>query len=251
MKILVKDIHIISPADNIDKQCDLLVTKGKIKEIGDNISRDADVFIDGKGLTLVPGLVDMHTHLREPGQEYKEDIVSGTKAAAKGGFTSIACMANTLPVNDNPAVTASIVQRAKSEGYAKVYPIGAITKNLEGKVLTEIGLMVEAGCAAFSDDGVGLSSDKVMYNALQYAKHFDKVLISHCETELAKGCCTVNEGIVSTKMGLKGVNHIAEEMMVYRDVALAKELNTKVHIAHISTMAVLILSAKLSLKACR
>jgi len=233
-KILIKDAKIVCAENNIDKQADLLIQDGKIKEIKQGItSSDAEI-IDAKGLTLIPGLVDMHCHLREPGFEYKENIYTGSQAAAKGGFTSIACMANTHPVNDSPSITTSIVVAAKKDSIVNIYPIGAITKQLDGKELVEMGMMKDAGCVAFSDDGKGVSTTKMMYNAMQYAKQFDVPLISHCEDKLAEGGC-INEGIMSTKLGMPGINRAAEEIMVFREIALAEALDTKVHIAHIST----------------
>lgn len=233
-KILIKNAKIVCAENNINKQADLLIESGKIKEINKSItSKDAEV-IDAKGLTLIPGLVDMHCHLREPGYEYKENIYTGSRAAAKGGFTSIACMANTNPVNDSPSITTSIVETAKKESVVNVYPIGAITKKLEGIELVEMGLMKEAGCVAFSDDGKGVPTSKMMYNALQYADQFDMLITCHCEDDLAKGGC-INEGIMSTKLGMPGINRAAEEIMVYREVSLAEALDTKVHICHIST----------------
>ena len=190
--------------------------------------------MNAENLTVIPGLVDMHCHLREPGYEYKENIYTGSRAAAKGGFTSIACMANTDPVNDNPAIATSIIETAKKDSVVNIYPIGAVTKNLEGKELVEIGLMKEAGCVAFSDDGKGIASTKMMYNALQYAKQFDMPIISHCEDKLADGGL-INEGIMSTRLGLPGINRAAEEIMVFREVSLSEALDAAVHIAHIST----------------
>lgn len=233
-KILIKDAKIVCAQNNINKQVDLLIEDGKIKEINNNISSNDAEVIEAKGLTLIPGLVDMHCHLREPGYEYKENIYTGSRAAAKGGFTSIACMANTNPVNDSPSITTSIVETAKKEAVVNVYPIGSITKKLEGKELVEMGMMKDAGCVAFSDDGKGVSTSKMMYNALQYADQFDMPVISHCEDKLAEGGC-INEGIMSTKLGMPGINRAAEEIMVFREIALAEALNTKVHIAHIST----------------
>ncbi len=233
-KILIQNANIICAKNIINKKADLLIEEDKIKLIDINIKCDDADIIDAEGLTLTPGFVDMHCHLREPGFEYKENIFTGSRAAAKGGFTSIACMANTNPVNDNPAVTVSIVETAKTDSVVNIYPIGAITKNLEGKELVEMGMMKDTGCVAFSDDGKGVSSSKMMYNALQYASQFDLPIISHCEDKLAEGGC-INEGIMSTKLGMPGINRAAEEIMVFREVSLAEALNTKVHIAHIST----------------
>lgn len=233
-KLLIKQAKIICAKNKINKKADLLIEGGKIYKIGDNIKCDDAQTIDAKNLTLVPGFVDMHCHLRDPGYEYKETIYTGTRAAAKGGFTSIACMANTHPVNDNPAITTSIIETAKTDAVVHVYPIGSITKNLDGKELVEMGMMKDAGCVAFSDDGKGVSTSKMMYNAMLYAKQFDMPIISHCEDKLAEGGC-INEGIMSTKLGMPGINRAAEEIMVFREIALAEALGTTVHIAHIST----------------
>ena len=233
-KLLIKDAKIICAENNINEKSDLLIEDGMIKQISQNIELDDVETIDAKGLTLIPGLVDMHCHLREPGYEYKENIYTGSRAAAKGGFTSIACMANTNPINDNPSITASILETVKTDSVVNVYPIGAITKKLAGKELVEMGMMKDAGCVAFSDDGKGVSTSKMMYNAMLYAKQFDMPIISHCEDELASGGC-INEGIMSTRLGMPGINRAAEEIMVFREIALAEALETNVHIAHIST----------------
>ncbi|MBN2879470.1 MAG: dihydroorotase [Clostridia bacterium] len=233
-KLLIKNAKIVCAKNKINKVADLLIENGKIKEIGENIAVGNAETINAENLTLIPGMVDMHCHLREPGYEYKENIYTGSRAAAKGGFTSIACMANTDPVNDNPAVTTAIIETAKRDSVVNVYPIGAVSKNLEGKELVEMGLMKEAGCVAFSDDGKGVATSKMMYNALQYAKQFEVPVISHCEDKLAEGGC-VNEGIMSTRLGLPGISRAAEEIMLFREVSLSEALNVPVHIAHIST----------------
>ena len=233
-KILITQARIVCAENNIDKTADLLIEDGIIKEINDNIKCDDAQLIDAKGLTLVPGFVDMHCHLREPGYEYKENVYTGSRAAAKGGFTSVACMANTHPVNDSPSITTSIIETAKAQSVVNIHPIGAITKSLDGKELVEMGMMKDVGCVAFSDDGKGVSTSKMMYNALLYAKQFDALITCHCEDELAEGGC-INEGIMSTKLGMPGINRAAEEIMIFREIALAEALDTKVHIAHIST----------------
>ncbi|MEX1375955.1 MAG: dihydroorotase [Eubacteriales bacterium] len=231
---IIKNVNVVCAENNINKKADILIENDKIKKIAESINcKDAEI-IDAQNMTAIPGLVDMHCHLREPGYEYKENIFTGSRAAAKGGFTSIACMANTNPINDNPAITISILESAKSDSVVNIYPIGAITKSLSGKELVEMGMMKDAGCVAFSDDGKGVSTSKMMYNALNYAKQFDMPIISHCEDELAAGGC-INEGIMSTKLGMPGINRAAEEIMVFREIALAEALDTKVHIAHIST----------------
>ncbi len=183
----------------------------------------------------MPGFVDMHCHLREPGQEYKEDIASGTLAAAFGGFTAVACMPNTIPVNDNEMVTRFIIDKAKEGASTRVYPVAAITKGLKGEELTEFGILKENGAIAFSDDGRPVEDANRMRLALQYAKGFDALLISHCEELSLVGEGVMNEGTTSALYGLKGISRAAEEVMLSRELLLAESLNTKVHIAHIST----------------
>lgn len=234
MKIAIKNCKIFY-RDNT--KFDIIVEGGRIKEI--TPARDADYpgyeKIDAKGLTAMPGLFDMHCHLREPGYEYKEDIESGTKAAARGGFTSVACMPNTLPPADSASVVSYIIERAGRLGYCNVYPIGCITKGQKGEELAEYGELMEAGAIAFSDDGLPVENPLIMRNALLYAKSHGALLISHCEDKrLSDGGCA-NEGYNATIAGLKGIPDAAEEIMVARDIILAESLGAKVHIAHVST----------------
>ncbi len=195
----------------------------------------AECVLDGQGLTVLPGLIDAHVHLRDPGFEYREDIVSGTRAAAHGGFTAIAPMPNTNPVADTVPVIRYIIEKATTAGFCRVLPIGAATKKQEGKELSEIGLMTEAGAVAFSDDGLPIASASMMRKAMEYAAFFDRVIISHCEDpELAQGG-VCNEGIVSTEMGLRGIPSIAEDIMIDRETRIAEYLGCPVHIAHVTT----------------
>lgn len=236
MKLLIKGGRVIDPANGIDEVTDIFVENGKISEIGVNPDLEGVEMqiIDATGKVVTPGLVDMHVHLREPGQEYKEDIESGTKAAAMGGVTSVACMPNTDPVVDNEAIVSYIVEKAKEVGYVNVYPIGAISKNLEGKELAEIGSMRFAGAVAVSDDGHPVEDSGLMRRALIYADMFDIPVISHCEVmSLADG--SMNDGDVATAMGLKGISRAAEEVMASRDIIVAEAEDKRVHIAHIST----------------
>lgn len=236
MKLLIKGGRVIDPANGIDEVTDIFVENGIISEIGVNPDLDGVEMqiIDATGKVVTPGLVDMHVHLREPGQEYKEDIESGTKAAAMGGVTSVACMPNTDPVVDNEALVSYIVEKAKEVGYVNVYPIGAISKKLEGKELAEIGSMRFAGAVAISDDGHPVEDSGLMRRALIYADMFDIPVISHCEVmSLADG--SMNDGDVATAMGLKGISRAAEEVMASRDIIVAEAENKRVHIAHIST----------------
>ncbi len=236
MKLLIKGGHVVDPKNNIDRVCDIFIDKGLISDVDENIELDdLDIeVIDAKGKYVTPGLVDMHVHLRDPGFTYKEDIESGTKAAAMGGVTSLACMPNTSPVCDNVAVIEYIKSTAKKVGYVNVYPIGAITKGLKGEELAEIGNFKFAGVVAISDDGRPVESAGLMRRALEYADMFDVTVISHCEEmSIAEG--SMNEGAVATELGLKGISNAAEEIMVNREIILAENTGTSVHIAHIST----------------
>ncbi len=236
MRILIKNGHVIDPANGIDKVCDILVNDGIIAEVDENIDLDGVEIsvIDANGMIVAPGLVDMHVHLREPGQEYKETIETGTRAAVCGGVTSVACMPNTEPVCDNEVVVRFIKERAKDAGYANVYPVGAISKNLEGQYLAEIGQMVFEGAVAVTDDGKPVTNSALMRRAINYAGMFDIPVISHCEDpDLGEG--DMNDGAVATQMGLKGISPAAEEVMAARDILVAEDVGGRVHIAHIST----------------
>ncbi len=236
MKILIRNGHVIDPENNIDEVTDVFVDNGVISEIGvDSDLTGIDMaVIDASGKIVAPGLVDMHVHLREPGQEYKEDIETGTRAAVFGGVTSVACMPNTEPVVDNEAVVTYIKSRAAEVGYANVYPIGAISKGLEGKYLAEIGEMAFAGAVAISDDGHPVENSGLMRRAIEYSEMFDVPVISHCE-DPALGEGDMNEGAVATAMGLRGISRAAEEVMASRDILVAEAVGGRVHIAHIST----------------
>ena len=235
MKILIKNGRLVDPSQNLDDNLDVLVDDGVINAIDHDIqSSDADL-IDARGMFVTPGLIDMHVHLRDPGQEYKEDITSGTRAAAAGGFTSVACMPNTEPVNDNLATTDYILQKARICGVVNVYPVAAISKGLKGESLTEMGELKEGGCVAFSDDGHWVSNGDLMRRALEYAGLFDVPLISHAENFSISGKGVMNEGFVATELGLRGIPWVAEDAAVYRDVALAEFSGSRLHICHIST----------------
>ncbi len=235
MKLLIKDGHVIDAKTGRNEICDILVDNGRITEISAAIeARNCDV-IDASGKYVLPGLVDAHCHLRDPGFEYKEDIESGTRSAAAGGFTSIACMPNTNPVADNEAVIKYIINKAKQEGLVNVFPIGAISKGQKGEELAEIGELKFAGAVAVSDDGKPVKSPSLMKKALQYASMFDITVISHCEdTELAEEG-VMNEGVQSTLSGLRGIPSAAEEIMVARELILSEYTKVPVHIAHVST----------------
>jgi len=233
MSILIKGGRVMDPASGLDAVCDVLVEDGKIKAIGENLTAEGTV-IDAAGKIVAPGLIDMHCHLREPGQEYKEDIESGTKAAAMGGFTSVACMPNTSPALDNAALIEFVKNKAEKVGSANVFPIGAVTKGRKGEQLAEIGDMKMAGAVAISDDGSPVGNPEIMRRALEYSDMFDMLVVSHCEEmSLANGY--MNEGAVATRLGLKGIPNAAEEVQVARDAILAKETGKRIHICHIST----------------
>lgn len=235
MKTLIKSVHVVDPSNKLDGIMDILINNRKIAKIGTGIEERAERIIDAKGMHAFPGFVDAHCHLREPGQEYKEDIESGTKAAAKGGFTAVACMPNTTPVADNDAVIKFIVEKAAECGSTKVYPIGSITKGSNGVQLAEMGYMKEAGAVAVSDDGRPVENAYVMRKALEYSKDFGLPVISHCEEMSLAKKGLMNEGFLSTTMGLQGIPSIAEEIQVSRDALLAEYTGIPVHIAHIST----------------
>ena len=235
MKTLIKNGRLVDPAQKLDENLEILVDDGVIKALDRDIqASDAEV-IDARGKVVVPGLIDMHVHLRDPGQEYKEDIASGTLAAAAGGFTSVVCMPNTAPVNDNIAVTDYILRKAKACGVVNVFPVAAISKGLKGESLTEMGELKEGGCIAFSDDGRWVASGDLMRRALEYARLFDMPLISHAEDFSISGKGVMNEGFVATELGLKGVPWAAEDAAVFRDVILAEFTGAQLHICHIST----------------
>ncbi|MDR3050307.1 MAG: dihydroorotase [Oscillospiraceae bacterium] len=235
-KLLVRGGRVIDPANNLDGACDLLIEDGLVAAVAERIDAPDAQAVDAAGLLVLPGLVDIHCHLREPGYEYKEDIASGTRAAAAGGFTSVCCMANTHPVNDCAAVTAFIRQQAGRVGSGvRVYPIGAVTKGLDGAELAEIGEMKAAGAVAVSDDGRPVRSGRMLRLALQYADYFDLPVLCHSEDmDLVDGG-VMNEGEMSTRLGLRGATRAAEEAAVARDILIAEALGKRVHICHVST----------------
>ena len=215
---------------------DVLIDEGRIVAVGPRLKTPTGATkIDATGRLVLPGFVDLHVHFREPGFEYKESIQSGAAAAVAGGFTSVCCMPNTNPVNDNQAITEFMLDRARAAGLANVFPIGAITKGSEGKELAEIGDLRRAGCVAISDDGKPVMNSLVMRRAMEYALAFDVPVVDHCEDlHLAEGGC-MNEGAISTELGLPGMPAAAEDVMVARNVALAELTGARLHLAHIST----------------
>jgi dihydroorotase len=239
MKILIKNGKVIDPSQNIEKKMNILVDGNLIKEYPKNINllekrKDVKV-IDAKNLVVTPGLIDIHVHLREPGYEHKETIRTGTMSAAAGGFTSIACMPNTNPINDNASVTDYILLKARTEGIVNVLPIGAITKSEEGEELAEIGEMYEAGCVAISDDGMPVTNSNLMRRAMEYLRAFDMPVIVHAEDKYLSDDGVMNEGNTSTMLGLKGIPNASEEVMISRDIFLSELTGTDLHICHVST----------------
>ena len=240
MTVLIKNGRVIDPTNGLDEPKDLLIDKGKIKALESpgkiNIGTGKKPsIIDAKDCVVCPGLIDMHVHFREPGFEYKETIESGCRSAAAGGFTSVAVMPNTNPVNDTRSVTEHLLSLAKTKGIINVYAIAAITRNLAGERLSEMADLKDAGAIAFSDDGRPVMNNELMRRAFEYSKMFKLPLIQHSEMlDLTEGGC-MNEGIVSTELGLKGMPAEAEDIMVYRDIALLEKTGGRLHVAHISS----------------
>jgi dihydroorotase len=239
MKTLIKNGKVIDPSQKIEKKMNILIDGKLIKEYPGNIKelekrKDLKV-IDANKLVVVPGLIDIHVHLREPGFEHKETIRTGTLSAAAGGFTSIACMPNTDPINDNASVTDYILLKARTEGIVNVLPIGAITKSEEGNQLAEIGEMYKAGCVAISDDGMPVTNSNLMRRAMEYVKAFNLPVIVHAEDTYLSDDGVMNEGKTSTMLGLKGIPNASEEVMIARDILLSELTGTDLHICHVST----------------
>lgn len=245
-QILIRNGHIVDPSQGIDEIGDVLIEDGKIVQIvrqrniaaAKELSQNRPInyrIIDASGLYVLPGLVDMHTHLREPGFEHKETIKTGTLAALRGGFTSLCPMPNTNPVNDNPTVTHYILRRSYEERNCQIFPVGAITKGQNGEELAEMGLMYEAGCVAFSDDGRSVMNALIMRRALEYSKVFGVPILSHCEDITLSEGGVMNEGRISTLLGLRGIPSQSEEIMVFRDIALTELTKGKLHVCHVST----------------
>lgn len=234
--ILLQNGHLLCPQSGLDQTGDLLIKQGHVQALGKDIpSLPADIIkFDCSGCLVAPGLIDMHVHLREPGQEYKETIASGSKAAAAGGFTAVCAMPNTKPVNDSRAVTEYILEKAGDVGLAKVYPIGAITKGLQGETLSEMAELKDAGCLAVSDDGFPVSNARLFRRALEYAQGLNLLTICHSEDlSLSKGGA-MHEGPTSTRLGLYGIPDMAEVICVERDINLAELTGARMHIAHVS-----------------
>ncbi len=236
MNLFIRGGRVVDPGQNIDEILDIRIENGVITETGKNLEPlSGSEVIDAAGKYAVPGLIDMHVHLRDPGFEYKEDIITGSLAAARGGFTSVACMPNTNPVIDNKAVAGYITNKAKSHGFCNVYPVGCITHGMGGERLSEMGELKEAGCVAVSDDGKPVKNAELMRRALEYAKGIGIPVIAHSEDISLVGEGVMNEGFTSTEIGLKGIPRVAEEIAVARDVMLAEYTQSPIHIAHLST----------------
>lgn len=233
--LLVKGGRVIDPAQELDQVSDVLLEDGSVSRIGPGLQAPGSPVLDAAGLVVSPGLIDIHVHLREPGREDEETIQSGSEAAAAGGFTSICCMPNTDPVNDNPAVTSFILKEAERRALTRVFPIGAISAGSAGERLAEIGEMVNAGAIGISDDGKGVMDGQLMRRAMEYSLPFKIPIIEHCEdlNLSAHGC--MNEGYQSTVLGLKGMSRTAEDAMAARDIMLAELTGAHIHIAHLST----------------
>jgi dihydroorotase len=240
VKLLIKGGRVIDPSRNIDQTGDLLIEDGRVKALADGgagegaAGEGVEVF-DASGLVVAPGFIDLHVHMREPGQEYKETIATGAAAAVAGGFTSVCAMPNTIPVNDNSSVTRYIIEKAREAGLAEVYPVGAITRGSKGEELAEMAEMKEAGAVAVSDDGRPVMNAQVMRHAMEYARDHGLVVVDHCQDLHLSAGGVIHEGRYSTLLGLKGMSRAAEESHVARDILLAELTGARLHIAHIST----------------
>ena len=234
--LVIRGGRVLDPALRLDGVQDVLVVDGRIAGVGPRLEAPADArVIDAAGRVVCPGFIDMHVHLREPGYEYKETVATGTRAAAAGGFTAVCCMANTFPVNDNRAVTDYILARARVEGVVRVYAIAAVTRELKGEQLAELGEQAEAGCVAFSDDGKCVMNAGLYRRAMEYSLPFGAPIISHAEDYTLGRDGVMHEGFASTELGLTGQSAAAEDVMVARDILLAELTGAHVHIAHLST----------------
>jgi dihydroorotase len=234
-RLLIRNGRLLDPSQEIDAAMDCLIEDGQIVAVGNDLPIEGAEIFDAEGAWIAPGLIDVHTHLREPGHEYKEDLASGGTAAVAGGFTQVACMANTDPVNDDPSVTKYILDRAEKDSPAKIRPIAAATRQLEGRVMTEMVALREAGAVAFSDDGATIMDSSVMRRVLEYSLLADAPVIVHAEDCHLRAGGVVNEGPVSTRLGLPGNPVAAEEVMIARDIRLAQLTGAHLHIAHVSS----------------
>jgi dihydroorotase len=237
MRLLLKDGRVVDPARGVDGHLDVLIENGRIAQVARGLAPgDANEVIDvPAGWVVCPGLIDMHVHLREPGQEHKETIATGTAAAVAGGFTAVACMPNTVPINDNAGITEFINKQARSAGLAKVYPIGAVSRGSNGDQLADLAELKAAGCVAVSDDGRPVATALLMRRALEYTSMLGMPVIDHCEDPTLKADGVAHEGFHASSLGLRGIPGVAESIMVQRNVSLASLTGGRVHIAHMST----------------
>jgi dihydroorotase len=233
--ILIKSGTIIDPAQSLEMKKDLLIRDGRVEAIDESLDAERAEIFDAAGLIVAPGFIDLHVHLREPGFEYKETIASGARAAVAGGFTSVCCMPNTKPVNDNSSVTSFIIEQGRAAKLANVFPIGAITQGSKGEHLAEIGEMKMAGVVAISDDGRPVLDSGIMRRAMEYSRDFGLAVVDHCEDCCGVAGWAMHEGEYSALMGLNGLPGAAEDLHVARDITLAEMTGARVHIAHIST----------------
>src|SRR6516162_4443661 len=235
MSIVIRNGRVIDPASGTDRVADVLIVDGRIAGVAPNLSSPKAEVFDASGMIVAPGFIDMHVHLREPGFEHAENLESGSRAAAAGGFTSICCMPNTKPVNDSATVTSYIVQQAKAKAVVNVFPIGAITKGSAGEELAAIGAMKSAGAVAISDDGLPVMNSRVMRRAMEFARSYDLPIIQHCEDLNLSAGGDMHEGANSVRWGLRGIPAASEDVMVARDLVLAQLTGARYHVAHIST----------------
>lgn len=238
--LIFRDVRAIDPARSLDAVVDVVVERGIITRVDPGaahewVDAEGARVIEGKNKWLVPAFVDLHAHLREPGQEYKEDVFSGLSAAAAGGYAHVCVMANTKPVNDTRAITEMMMARAKEHGGPRLHPIGAVTKGMDGKELTEVGDLKDAGAVGISDDGVCVMNAAVMRRALEYAKNFDLPVIQHAEDHNLTEGASMHEGVISARLGLRGWPRVAEDIIIARDILLAEYVNARYHAAHLST----------------
>jgi dihydroorotase len=234
-RLLIRGGRVLDPSRDLDAPGDCLIEAGRVVAIGAGLSAEGAEVLEAEGAWIVPGLIDMHAHLREPGQEYKEDLATGGAAAVAGGFTQVACMANTEPANDDPSVTQYILDRAEKDSPARIRPIAAATRGLRGQVMTEMVALRAAGAVAFSDDGATIMDSAVMRRVLEYSRLADAPVIVHAEDCRLRGAGVVHEGPVATRLGLPGNPAAAEEIMIARDLRLAALTGAHLHIAHVSS----------------
>jgi dihydroorotase len=232
----LRDVRLLDPATGVDMIGDLRVEQGRVKEFGTIPPPGPSIpVLEGEGCVVTPGLVDVHAHFREPGFDYKETIGTGSRAAVSGGYTTVCVMANTDPVNDHPEVTLGMINKAREIGLCRVFPIGAVSLGLKGETLTEMGALSRAGCVGFSDDGLPVKTSRLLRRALEYAALFGRPVIDHCEDRDLSDGGVMNEGWVSTDLGLRGIPSASEEVIVARDLEILKSTRGRLHVAHLST----------------